>query len=94
MALTSTFPCSLQAAKSTVYSDLSAMAKTILTIVEECKMHISFSVQWGIDIAELESMPELTACTAYRAYIMDIGLQGAFVDPPSPGVHHNPCSSV
>jgi hypothetical protein len=57
-------------------------------------MHVSFSAQWGVDIAELESTPESTACTAYGAYIMDIGLQGAFVDPPSLGVHHNLCSSA
>jgi hydroxymethylpyrimidine/phosphomethylpyrimidine kinase len=94
VALTSTFPHSLLAAKSATYSDLSATAKTILAIVEERKMHVSFSAQWGVDIAELESTPESTACTAYGAYIMDIGLQGAFVDPPSLGVHHSLCSSA
>lgn len=41
-------------------------------------MHVSFSAQWGVDLAELESTPESPACAAYGAYIMDVGLQGAF----------------
>lgn len=40
-------------------------------------MHVAFSTQWGIDLAELESTPESPACTAYGAYIMDVGMQGA-----------------
>lgn len=40
-------------------------------------MHVAFSAQWGIDLAELESTLESPACTAYGAYIMDVGMQGA-----------------
>lgn len=40
-------------------------------------MHVAFSAQWGIDLAELESTPESPACTAYGAYVMDIGIRGA-----------------
>ena len=40
-------------------------------------MHVAFSEQWGVDLTELESTPESPACTAYGAYIMDIGMQGA-----------------
>lgn len=40
-------------------------------------MHVAFSTQWGIDLAELESTPESPACTAYGAYIMDVGMKGA-----------------
>jgi thiaminase len=40
-------------------------------------MHISYCAQWGVDPAELERTPESPACTAYGAYIMDVGMQGA-----------------
>jgi len=66
----------LLASKSHAYSDFAAAAETILAIVKEHKMHILFSAQWGIDLAELENTPESAACTAYGAYIMDVGLQG------------------
>jgi thiaminase len=46
-------------------------------------MHISFCAQWGVDLAELESTPESAACTAYGAYIMDVGMKGALRDLPS-----------
>jgi hydroxymethylpyrimidine/phosphomethylpyrimidine kinase len=39
-------------------------------------MHVSFCAQWGVDLAELESTPESTACTAYGAFIMDVGMKG------------------
>ena len=60
-----------------MYSDFAAAAETVLAIVNEHKMHVSFCAQWGVDVAELESTPESSACTAYGAYIMDVGLQGA-----------------
>ena len=75
------FPCSLLAAKSAVYVDFAVAAETIFAIVKERGMHVSFCAQWGVDLAELESTPESLACTAYGAYIMDVGLQGAFRDP-------------
>ena len=68
-------------AKSSAYSDFAAAAEIVLTIVREREMHVAFSAQWGIDLAELENTPESPACTAYGAYIMDIGIQG--VSDPS-----------
>jgi hydroxymethylpyrimidine/phosphomethylpyrimidine kinase / thiaminase len=58
-----------------------AAAETVLSIAKESKMHVAFSAQWGVDLAELECTPESPACTAYGAYIMDVGLQGAFREP-------------
>ncbi|KAI0303297.1 Ribokinase-like protein [Multifurca ochricompacta] len=66
----------LIAAKSSEYADFAAAAQTVLAIVQERKMHVSFCSQWDINIAELERTPESPACTAYGAYIMDVGLQG------------------
>ena len=68
---------SLLAAKSSAYAEFSAAAEIILSIVKEHSMHISYCAQWGVDVAELESTPESPACTAYGAYLMDVGMQGA-----------------
>jgi hydroxymethylpyrimidine/phosphomethylpyrimidine kinase / thiaminase len=65
-------------AKSSEYAEFSAAAETVLSIVREHKMHVSFCAQWGVNLAELENTPESPACTAYGAYIMDVGIQGAF----------------
>ncbi|KAH8980791.1 hypothetical protein EDB92DRAFT_260788 [Lactarius akahatsu] len=66
----------LLVAKSSAYADFAAAAEIVLAVVRERKMHVAFSAQWGIDLAELESTPESPACTAYGAYIMDVGMQG------------------
>jgi hydroxymethylpyrimidine/phosphomethylpyrimidine kinase / thiaminase len=64
------------AAKSSAYADFVAAADMVLAIAKESKMHVAFSAQWGVDLAELECTPESPACTAYGAYIMNVGLQG------------------
>jgi hydroxymethylpyrimidine/phosphomethylpyrimidine kinase len=69
-----------------VYADFAAAAETVLAIVREREMHVAFSAQWGIDLAELENTPESPACTAYGAYIMDIGIQGVSKPSFSPDV--------
>ena len=73
---------SLLVAKSSAFAEFSAAAETVLSTVKEHKMHVSYCAQWGVDLAELESTPESSACTAYGAYIMDAGMQGAFGDLP------------
>jgi hydroxymethylpyrimidine/phosphomethylpyrimidine kinase / thiaminase len=71
---------SLLVAKSSTYAEFAAAAGVVLSIVKEHNMHISFCAQWGVDLAELESTPESAACTAYGAYIMDVGMKGALRD--------------
>ncbi|KAI0261730.1 Phosphomethylpyrimidine kinase-domain-containing protein [Gloeopeniophorella convolvens] len=66
----------LLAAKSPAYADFAAAAQTVLSIVRESATHVSFCARWGVDRVALESAPESPACTAYGAYILDIGLQG------------------
>jgi hypothetical protein len=68
--------CSFLAAKSSAYTDFVAAADTVLSIAKESETHVAFSAQWGVDLAELECTPESPACTAYGAYIMNVGLQG------------------
>ena len=68
---------SLLVPKSSTFADFAAAAEIVLAIVRESEMHVAFCVQWGVDLAELESTPESPACTAYGAYIMDVGMQGA-----------------
>ena len=69
---------SLLAANSSTYANFAAAVETVLTIARERVMHVTFSAQWGIDLAELESTSESLACAAYGAFIMDVGMQGAF----------------
>ena len=68
---------SLLVAKSSTYAEFAAAAEVVLSVVKEHHMHVSFCAQWGVDLAELESTPESAACTAYGAYIMDVGMKGA-----------------
>ena len=63
-------------AKSLAYADFAAATEIVLSIVREREMNVVLNTQWGIDLAELENIPESPACTAYGAYIMDIGMQG------------------
>jgi len=74
---------SLLVAKSSAYAEFAAAAEVVLAVVKEHSMHVSFCAQWGVDLAELENMPESSACTAYGAYIMDVGMRGALGDFPS-----------
>ncbi len=86
---------SLLVAKSSEYAEFAAAAETVVSIVREHKMHVLFCAQWGVDLAELESTPESAACTAYGAYIMDVGIKGAFGDPFFLTMVHqleNPCT--
>jgi hydroxymethylpyrimidine/phosphomethylpyrimidine kinase len=48
--------------------------------VKESNMHVELCHQWGVGLGELESTPESAACTAYGAYIMDVGMKGASND--------------
>ena len=68
---------SLLAAKTPAYADVAAAAEVVLAVVKERQMHASFCAQWGVDLAELESTQESSACTAYGAYLIDVGLQDA-----------------
>jgi hydroxymethylpyrimidine/phosphomethylpyrimidine kinase / thiaminase len=73
---------SLLVAKSSAYFEFAAAAEVVLAIVKERSMHVSFCAHWGVDLSELENTPESSACTAYGAYIMDVGMKGALGDLP------------
>jgi hydroxymethylpyrimidine/phosphomethylpyrimidine kinase / thiaminase len=49
----------------------------MLEVVHESSMHKSFCAKWGITEEELENTPESPTTTAYGAYLIDMGLQGA-----------------
>ncbi|KAI0042839.1 hypothetical protein FA95DRAFT_1547085 [Auriscalpium vulgare] len=66
----------LLAAKSPEYDKIAASAEIMLHIIRESTMHRTFCAQWGVSPEELDSTPESPACTAYGAYILDIGLRG------------------
>lgn len=48
----------------------------MLHVVRESTMHRSYCEKWGVTPEQLDSTVESAACTAYGAYIMDMGLQG------------------
>ncbi|KAI0062018.1 hypothetical protein BV25DRAFT_1804558 [Artomyces pyxidatus] len=66
----------LLAAKSSEFDEIASSAEIILHIARESAMHKQFCAQWGVSPEELENTPESPACTAYGAYIIDIGLRG------------------
>ena len=45
-----------QTGTAAAYLDFAAVAETILAIVKEHGMHVSFCAQWGVDLAELGSL--------------------------------------
>jgi hydroxymethylpyrimidine/phosphomethylpyrimidine kinase / thiaminase len=49
----------------------------MLEVVHESSMHKSFCAKWGITEEDLENTPESPTTTAYGAYLIDMGLQGA-----------------
>ncbi|ETW85143.1 hypothetical protein HETIRDRAFT_470181 [Heterobasidion irregulare TC 32-1] len=66
----------LLAAKSPDYVAIRASAEIMLHVVRESTMHRSYCEKWGVTPEQLDSTAESAACTAYGAYIMDMGLQG------------------
>ncbi|KZV60533.1 hypothetical protein PENSPDRAFT_659506 [Peniophora sp. CONT] len=66
----------LLAAKSPSYDAVGKSASVILHIVQESTMHKAYCEKWGITADELENGVESAACTAYGAYILDVGLRG------------------
>ena len=68
----------LLAAKSSTFTGIANANKTISNVISEVSMHRSFCAQWGISEAELEATPESPATTAYGAYLLSVGLQGAW----------------
>ncbi|KAA1477671.1 hypothetical protein DENSPDRAFT_933847 [Dentipellis sp. KUC8613] len=66
----------LLGAKSSTYDGMAAAAETMLHVVRESRMHRSFCEKWGVSAEELDSTPESAACTAYGAFVVDMGLRG------------------
>lgn len=60
---------------------MGAAADTISNVVRECATHKAFCAKWGVSEAELESSVESPATTAYGAYLIDTGVQGALHQP-------------
>jgi len=71
------FPSRLLAAKSHAYAPITAATEVVFNIVRESSMHVGYCAEWGITADELNSTPESPALTAYGAFLIDIGMQGA-----------------
>ena len=48
-----------------------------MNVINEVATHKAFCAQWGISESDLAATPEAPSTTAYGAYLLDIGLQGA-----------------
>ncbi|KAI0034988.1 Phosphomethylpyrimidine kinase-domain-containing protein [Vararia minispora EC-137] len=66
----------LLVAKSSAYSEFGAAAAIVQHVARESQMHVAFCAEFGVGAEELESTRESPACTAYGAYILDVGLRG------------------
>lgn len=69
----------LLVAKSSNYAEIAAASTVIQNILNECEMHRAYCAKWGVTLEELEGLEakESQATTAYGAFIIDMGLQGA-----------------
>jgi len=63
--------------KSTHLNIITNSTQTILNVLQEINNHKEFCAKFGITQKDLENTPEAAATTAYGAYILDVGLQGA-----------------
>lgn len=69
----------LLAAKAPTFMAIGGAAETISNVVRECATHKAFCASWGVSEDELENAIESPATTAYGAYLIDTGMQGALV---------------
>lgn len=71
----------LLAYKSDRLSDIRAAAATLNALVEtEMRLHVDFCAGWELSEAEMEAVPEDTACMAYTRYVLEKGLSGDSLD--------------
>jgi hydroxymethylpyrimidine/phosphomethylpyrimidine kinase / thiaminase len=66
----------LLAAKASTFESIHAATNIILSVINEIATHKIFCATFGVTPQELEECEEEVACTAYGAYILNVGLQG------------------
>jgi hydroxymethylpyrimidine/phosphomethylpyrimidine kinase len=67
---------SLLATKAQNLTSVRNAATTIQNVVAEQESHRAYCAEWGISSEDLDDAPEATACTAYGAYLIDVGVRG------------------
>jgi len=55
-----------------------AALKAIVDI--ELDLHVQYCADWGVSEADLATLPESRATTAYTRYVLDVGMQGDLLD--------------
>ncbi|SPO02903.1 probable thiamin biosynthesis protein thi-4 [Cephalotrichum gorgonifer] len=63
----------LAAYKATNSGNIIRSNEIVTHIFREIKLHIEYCKSFGISIDEIESTPEMQACTAYTRFLLDIG---------------------
>ena len=67
--------------KSDNLADMRAAAATAGGLLDvEMRLHVEFCRGWGLDEAEMETLPEATATMAYTRYVLERGLAGDLLD--------------
>jgi thiaminase len=75
--LTLEFNRRLLAAKADTLPAVKSAATAILNIVTEQTNYVAFCAEWDISAQELDGAIETSPCTAYGAYLIDVGVRGA-----------------
>lgn len=71
----------LAAYKSDNLDDMRAAAATLNALIDtEMKMHVDYCAGWGMSEAEMQALPEDTACMAYTRYVLERGMAGDILD--------------
>lgn len=67
--------------KSRTIHELRQGCDSLKAIVDlEMQLHVDYCRQWGINEAELATLPEATQTMAYTRYVLDAGLRGDLLD--------------
>lgn len=66
--------------KSDTLADMRQAAAGMAGILDEMGLHVKYCQDWGISPAEMQSLAEARATTAYTRYVLDVGMSGDLLD--------------
>lgn len=66
--------------KSETLEDMRQAAAGMAAILDEMALHVKYCHDWGVSQAEMASLTESRATTAYTRYVLDKGMAGDLLD--------------
>lgn len=67
--------------KSDALEDMRAAAASLSAILDiEMELHVKFCAGWGLDEAEMATLPEDSATMAYTRFVLETGMAGDILD--------------